>query len=78
MKLTDIVILTASIKKSIKLTIPSRAGKTTFILKGIDPDKRIANKYAHELRRKEQGKIVKVLQRKLRDAKTYAIYISLI
>ena len=76
MKLVDLAILTASIKKEIKLTMPQRVGKTTFVLQMIDPDKRMANKYAHELRRKTPGKIVVVKERKLRWAKTFAIYMS--
>jgi hypothetical protein len=78
MKPTDLTALTASIKKEIKLTVPSRVGKTTFSLRGIDPNKRTADKFAYELRRKNPKKIVKVMKRKLRYAVTYAIYISML
>lgn len=78
MKPVDLAILTANIKKEIKLTIPQRVGKTTFLLQMIDPDKRMANKYAHELRRKTPTRAVVVKERKLRYAKTFAIYMSLL
>jgi hypothetical protein len=76
MKPTDITILEAGIKKKITLSVPTRVGKTTFLLQKVIRDKRTANKYAYELRKKRPGKIVKVMKRKLRYAQTYAIYIS--
>ena len=78
MKPVDLAILTASIKKEIELTVPQATGRITFRLQMVDPDKRMAKKYAHELRRKNPGKIVVVKERKLRYAKTSAIYMSLL
>ena len=76
MQATDITILESGIKNRIKLTIPGRSGKTTFVLKGIIRDKRMANKYAYELRKKNPNKVVKVMERTLRNAKTNAVYIT--
>ena len=76
MKQTDLAILTARIKKEIELTVPQSIGKISFVLQAIDPNNRMAKKYAHELRRKHPSKIVVVKVRKLGYAQTSAVYMS--
>ena len=76
MKATEITRLEASIKKKITLKVSGRVGKTTFRLAKVKRDKRMADKYAYELRKKHPQKIVKVLKRKLGYSQTHAIYIS--